>query len=127
MDLHVLTEDLAVCRLPATSHWPLPTTEAGFWSVTRTNDELSVVCPAETAPAGDDVQVESDWRALQVAGPLDFSMVGVMAGLTAPLAEVGISVFVISTFDTDYILVKKSALADAVDVLQSAGHTVDCP
>jgi len=127
MDLHVLNEDLVVCRLSMNATWPLPTTEAGFWSVTRTKDELSVVCPAEAAPAGDVVKVESDWRALQVAGPLDFSMVGVMAGLTAPLAEIGISVFVISTYDTDYILVKKSALAHAVDVLQSAGHTVDCP
>jgi len=126
MDLHVLTEDLVVCRLPPTAAWPLPTTATGFWSVTRTDHELSVVCPAAAAPSAPGITAEPDWRALEVAGPLEFSMVGVMAALTAPLAEAGISVFVISTFDTDYILVKKSALAHAIDVLQSAGHTVDC-
>lgn len=71
-----------------------------------------------------DARVETDWRALEVAGPLDFSMVGVMASLTAPLADVDVSVFVVSTYDTDYVLVHAAALERAVEALRAAGHAV---
>jgi hypothetical protein len=122
MDLRVLPDRLSVCRLPAGADWPTPAPGAAFWSVTRTSAELSVVCPEDEAPEG--AHVEPDWRALEVAGPLDFSMVGVMAGLTAPLAEVEVSVFVVSTYDTDYVLVHAAALERAVEALRAAGHTV---
>ena len=92
--------------------------------MTRTGDEISVVCAEDSAPTGEHVRVEPDWRALEVAGPLDFSMVGVMAALTAPLADVDVSVFVVSTYDTDYVLVHAAALEKAVEALRGAGHQV---
>jgi hypothetical protein len=124
MDLRVLPDRLSVCRLPADSAWPTPPAGPAFFSVTRTDTEMSVVCPEDAAPAGDHVRVEPDWRALEVAGPLDFSMVGVMAALTAPLADVDVSVFVVSTYDTDYVLVHAAALERAVEALRTAGHAV---
>lgn len=124
MDLRVLPERLSVCRLPVDAAWPVPPAGTSFYSVTRTDAEVSVVCPEDAAPAGDHVRVEPDWRALEVAGPLDFSMVGVMAELTAPLADVDVSVCVVSTYDTDYVLVHAAALERAVEALRGAGHTV---
>jgi len=85
---------------------------------------VTVVCAEDQSPTGDHVRVEPDWRALEVAGPLDFSMVGVMAALTAPLADVDVSVFVVSTYDTDYVLVHAAALERALEALRAAGHTV---
>ena len=69
--------------------------------------------------------MEPDWRAIEVSGPLDFGMVGIMAALTAPLAEVEVSVFVLSTYDTDYLLVHAAALERAVTALRRAGHHID--
>jgi hypothetical protein len=124
VDLRVLDDRLSVCKLPVGSPWPVPEPGARFWSVTRTDSELSIVCPEDEAPMGEHVRVEPDWRALEVAGPLDFSMVGVMAGLTQPLADVDVSVFVVSTYDTDYVLVHAAALEKAVEALRAAGHQV---
>jgi hypothetical protein len=124
MDLRVLSERLSVCRLPVDAPWPAPAAGTSFFSVTRTESEVSVVCAEDEAPVGDHVRVEPDWRALEVAGPLDFSMVGVMAALTAPLADVDVSVFVVSTYDTDYVLVHAAALEKAIEALRSAGHAV---
>ncbi len=102
----------------------MPPAGTSFFSATRTQDEISVVCEEDAAPTVEHVRVEPDWRALEVVGPLDFSMVGVMSTLTAPLADVNVSVFVVSTYDTDYILVHAAALERAVDVLRAAGHSV---
>ena len=82
------------------------------------------MCPEDAAPQGEHVRIEPDWRALEVAGPLDFTMVGVMAALTAPLADVDVSVFVVSTYDTDYVLVHAAALERAIEALRAAGHAV---
>ena len=122
MELRVLPDRLSVCRLAAGSPWPVPPPGTSFYSATRTDQELSVVCLEDAAPPG--ARAETDWRALEVAGPLDFSMVGVMAELTAPLADVDVSVFVVSTYDTDYVLVHAAALDRAVAALRDAGHTV---
>ncbi len=84
-----------------------------------------MVCPEDAAPVGEDARIEAGWRALAVDGPLDFSMVGVMAGLAATLAGASISVFVLSTYDTDYVLVRSTALDRAIDSLRSAGYHVD--
>jgi hypothetical protein len=120
----VIPERLSVSRLPVDAPWPVPPADSSFYSVTRTGDELSVVSSEDAAPLGEHVRVEADWRALEVSGPLDFGMVGVMASLTAPLADVDVSVFVISTYDTDYVLVHAAALERAVEALRAAGHTV---
>jgi uncharacterized protein len=94
-----------------------------FWSVTRTSQELSVVAPEAAFPP--EWKIEGDWRALQVKGPLDFSLTGILSSITAPLAGAGISIFAISTFDTDFILVKQDKLEDAKIVLVQNGFTID--
>ncbi|MBI1354865.1 MAG: ACT domain-containing protein [Acidobacteria bacterium] len=116
MKLQPLEGELAVCRLE--SHEAVPSWAAGgpLVAVTRTAEELSIVCAAAGVPEG--VRAERGWRALCVAGTLDFALVGVLAGLTAPLAQAGISVFAVSTFDTDYLLVKQERFEEALRILE---------
>ena len=120
--LRVLDGELAVCRLPADAPAPPIPAGAALFAVTRTRDELSIVCPRAAAPA--DAEVEPGWRALGVAGPLDFGLTGILTSLATPLAAARISIFAISTYDTDYVLVRDSALPAAIDALRDAGHTV---
>lgn len=122
LTLTVLSDFFAVCRLDAGAAVPAWATSGEFFSITRTAEELSVVCQQAVVPDG--VRCERDWRCVQAAGPIPFSAVGVMASLVQPLAEVGISVFAVSTFDTDYLLVKGTDLAQAFDVWRWCGHTV---
>jgi GNAT superfamily N-acetyltransferase len=111
----------AVCRLDVDA--PLPAWAGGaFVSVTRTADESSLVCRQEAVPSG--VACERGWRCLRVADTLDFSLVGVLESLLRPLAVAGISVFVVSTFDTDYLFLREGTFLDAVRVLRRAGHAV---
>ena len=118
--MKVLPETFAVCRLSPDQ--PIPDWASGeLLSSTRTPEELSIVCLQANVPSG--IRAQRGWRCLRVVGTLDFSLVGVIASLTAPLASGGISVFVMSTFDTDYLLVKESDLESAVAALAAAGHT----
>ena len=114
----------AVCRLAPDAPLPSWVSRERFVSITRTADELSLVCPQEVVPEG--VRCEPGWRCFRVAGTLSFSLVAVLSGLLGPLANAGISVFVLSTFDTDYLLVKEAEYERAIDVLIQAGHRV-CP
>jgi uncharacterized protein len=114
---------LAICRLDATAEIPAWAGRWGFHSITRTSDELSVVCPQEHVPA--EVVCESGWRCLKVEGPLDFGMIGVLASIAGPLAEAGISIFALGTYDTDYILIKEQRYDEAVSVLSAAGHRIN--
>ena len=119
MEVAVLPETLAICRLHASDRipsWALELHE-GFVSITRTPDELSIVCPQEAVPP--DTRVEEDWRALVLPGPIPFEMTGVLAALTVPLAEAGIPVFAISTYDTDYVLVREKNVERALHVLHA--------
>jgi hypothetical protein len=119
--LRILPATLAICRLGPDE--AVPAWAGGrFVSITRTPDELSVVCDEAGVPG--EVRAERGWRALQVEGPLDFGLTGVMAALTAPLAAAGIPVFAISTFDTDWLLARGQDLAAAVRTLDSAGFKV---
>jgi uncharacterized protein len=122
LDLTVLEEDLSICRLDAGAEVPAWATRTTFFSVTRAQDELSVVCPEEFVPG--DAYRERGWRALKIEGPLDLSMIGILASVAAPLAEVGASIFTVSTFDTDYVLVRGTQLDLAVDTLRENGHRV---
>jgi hypothetical protein len=99
------------------------TVEDGLLSVTRTNDEVSVVGPAALAPSSG--PVESGWRCLEVAGPLSFELTGVLSSLSAPLSKAGIPIFAISTFNTDYLLVKEVDSDRAIEVLRHEGFVVD--
>jgi hypothetical protein len=120
--LTLLPDIFAVCKLDAGETVPPWATTGGFFSITRTAEELSVVCLQSLVPDG--VRCERNWRCLQLAGPIPFSMVGVLASLVTPLAEAGISVFVVSTYDTDYLLVDQNDLERAMASLRAAGHTV---
>lgn len=111
----------AVCRLGPGAPWP-DWAAGRFVAVTRTADEVSVVSEEGTVPTG--VRCESGWRCLRVADTLDFGMVGVLASLVGPLATAGVSVFAVSTFDTDYVLVQEASLAHAIRVLGHHGHAV---
>lgn len=122
-DLTLLPDALAVGRLPAGDPAPAWIAGEAFAAVTWTPDETSVVCRAARVPAG--VRAEVGWRALRVAGPLDFALTGVLLALLAPLAAAGVSVFALSTYDTDYVLVREAALDDALAALRGAGHRVD--
>ena len=120
--VRVLDGELAVCRLPADAPAPPVPTGGALFAVTRTREELSIVCPRADAPA--DATVEPGWRALGVVGPLDFGLTGILAALAAPLAAAGVSIFALSTYDTDYVLVRETALTAALDALRGAGHSV---
>jgi hypothetical protein len=118
----LLAERLAICRLPKDAEpprWP----RGPFVCLTRTPDELSVVCDERGVPQ--DAQHVGGRRALGIRGVVDFSTIGVLSGLTGPLAEHGVSVFVISTYDTDWILVQDRDLSTALSVLRGLGHTVE--
>jgi len=120
--LDILSGSYAICRLAAAS--PLPPWAAGgaFSSIVRTPHELSIVCASGEVP--EDVQAERGYRGLVVRGPLDFGLVGIVAALSAVLASASISVFVVSTYDTDYLLVRARDLDRALVALRDAGHTV---
>jgi hypothetical protein len=122
LTLSVLPDSFAICRLDADAPIPPWASALGFSSVTRTRDDLSIVCQQHVVPAG--VRCERDWRALRVDGTLDFALTGILASLAAPLAHAGISIFAISTFDTDYLLVKETDLPRAVQTLSAAGHRI---
>lgn len=121
--LEVLPDRLAICRLEpdqADLDWDLG---EGLLSVTFTEHEVSVVCEEAFAPA--DAVIERGWRCLRVVGPLEFSAVGVLVALAGPLADAGVPIFALSTFDTDHILVQAADLDRAIEALRGAGHEVE--
>lgn len=117
----ILPQSLAIARFePGTELPSAVLASPGFMSITRTEDELSIVC-AEDVAAGLP-RVDSGWRAIKVQGPFAFDQTGILASFLDPLAAAEIGIFAVSTFDTDYILVKLANLEDAVAVLKGAGH-----
>jgi uncharacterized protein len=117
--------DYAIAKLSAGTAPPAGLFSAagpGLVSVTSTPDEVSVVCPAELAP--DTEAVDGGWRLLTVRGPLEFTLTGIMAALAGELAAAGVSLFAVSTYDTDHLLVKATDLDRAVRALTEAGHEV---
>ena len=121
-ELSLLAETFAICRLAPDAAVPEWATQGQFFSLTRTSDELSVI--TETAFVPERWRTAVSWRVMKVHGPFDFSEVGVLASLVGPLAAAGVSVFTISTFETDYLLVQCGQLRDTVAGLRNAGHTV---
>ncbi len=122
MKLTFLADTFAVCRLPPDQSVPqwVWQNKATLLSVTYTADELSIVCPQSLPPS--DVQYEGSWKAIRIQGPLDFSLTGILVALAAPLAVAHIPIFALSTFDTDYILVKEENSERARGVLEEDGH-----
>jgi hypothetical protein len=122
LTLSVLGDSYAICKLSPGERVPDPVDGGEFWSVTKTREELSIVCAEGDIPEA--VSSDKGWCCLKVHGPLDFSLTGVLVTLARPLAEAGVSVFVISTYDTDYLLVKEERLDLALAVLAESGHEV---
>ena len=124
LTLDLLREMYSICRLPPDAELPAGAFQSpGFSSVSRTAEELSIICPADDAPA--DVAQRSDgWRALKIRGPLDLSTSGILLKALLPLGERRIPVFSVATFDTDYLFVREQDLMRAVEALRSAGHLV---
>ena len=122
LTLSLLTGEYAVCKLEPGHDIPKWVTRNGFWSVTKTRNELSIVCPEDRIPEG--VKAESGWKILEVEGPLDFSMTGVLNCLTKPLADSKISVFVLSAYLTDFLLIRSKDLKPAIEVLRAQGHKI---
>ena len=117
-----ITGSFAVCRLPPETTLPDWALNGVVASVTRTADELSIVCPAENVPEG--VKAEKGWICFKLEGPFAFSQSGVLSSFIGPLAEGGVPIFAVSTFDTDYVLVKEEFADTALEALQEAGHAL---
>jgi len=115
LSLQVSELKLAVCWLPPNASLPSWIRENDFFSLTRTRDELSIICDENQVP--EDVKAERNWRMIKVSGPLDFAQTGVLASLLNPLAEAGIALFALSTFETDYLLLKEENLDRATEIL----------
>lgn len=115
----ILKGTYAICRLDKQSPIPNWALSGEFLSITRTIDELSIVCRQGNVPEG--IKYEKGWRCLKVKGPLDFSLIGILSTLTGVLVREGISVFAVSTYDTDYLLVKEENLEKAVSALRKEG------
>lgn len=98
--------------------------EKSFLSITYTEEEVSIVCQERFVPVDFKGEKEKGWRVVKIKGKLDFSMTGILTGLTFPLAEADISIFVLSTFNTDYILIKKEFLSEAISIWKSQGHEI---
>lgn len=125
MKLHILSLNLSVIKLKP--HQPIPEVISSqeWFSVTRTRDELSIVCPTSATHNLEKGESEHGWRCIQVAGVLDFGLTGILYAMTKPLAEHKIPVFAVSTYNTDYLLVKDAQLEKAREVLTLAGYTFD--
>jgi hypothetical protein len=122
LNLSVLKEHLAICRLDASFTIPEWATAGEFLNITRTDDELSIVCNEENVP--DDVKCDKGYIAVKFEGPFDFSMTGVLVSVAKPLANVGISILAFATYDTDYILIKKDVKQAAINAIVAAGHKI---
>lgn len=121
-ELSLLPERFAISRLSADAPVPVWATQGSFFSVTRTGDELSIVTELSRVPAT--VKSQSGWRVLKVHGPFVLSEIGVLSALASPLTDAKISLFAVSTFDTDYLLVASETLSAAIVALERAGHTI---
>jgi hypothetical protein len=120
--LDLMPGSYAICRLDPHAAVPPWAARGRFSSITRTADELSIVCASDDVP--DAVPAQRERRGLTVRGPLDFSLVGIVAALAGVLAASSISIFVVATYDTDYLFLRDADLDRALAALRSAGHTV---
>lgn len=120
MELKKLPYDLTVCKVADIADIDISTE---FYFIGRTDEEISLVCKTENAPAHT-VERDDGWRGFRIEGVLDFSLIGILSKLSAVLADNGIGIFAVSTYNTDYILVKKENFDRAINVLSNAGYTV---
>ena len=122
LTMKLLKEKYGVCRLDKNELIPEWAQNSDFFSITKTCDELSIVCFQDDIP--NNINCEKDWRILKIEGPLDFSLIGILASISTILAQKGISIFAISTYDTDYILVKNKDLDITIQSLINERYEV---
>jgi uncharacterized protein len=122
LKLSLLPGSFAICKFASGGIFPVDYLHSSFFSITKTDSELSVVCQESAVPA--DVFAERDRRVLRVEGPLDFSLTGILAALAVPLAAAHVSIFALSTYDTDYLLIAGCDLDRAIPALEQAGHAI---
>lgn len=122
LTMKLIKEKYGVCRLNKTESIPEWAKGSEIFSITKTLDELSIVCVQENIP--NEIKCEKDWRILKVEGPLDFSLIGILTSISTILAQKSISIFAISTYDTDYILVKDKDIDSAIEALFNEGYEV---
>lgn len=120
LDYHVHPGRFAVCRLDPASPVPGWLPDQGWSSITRTRAELSIVCEESLVPPS--VKRQGGWRQIELAGPFDFALTGILASILNPLAAAGVPIFAISTFDTDWVLIPGEHLEEAKQALAAAGH-----
>ena len=123
LKLNPLKGNYAICKLEADVSSPQWASGGEFHSITRTAHELSIICLHEQIP--EQVACQPGWRALKIEGPFDFDEIGVLAAITAPLADARISLLTISTFDTDYIFIQEGNYPQALQILEAAGHKIE--
>jgi hypothetical protein len=124
LDFKLLKDTFSICRLDKDSTIPEWLENSDFFSLTRTPDELSIVCNQVLVRSDDNIIINKDWRIIKIKGPLDFSLTGIIAHISDILKKNNIPIFVISTYDTDYILVKKQNINKAVTALKSNRHKI---
>ena len=122
LNLSVLPEQLAIVRLESKSQIPYWVNSGEFFSITSTKDEVSIICPEKNVPQG--ITCDSGWRAIKIEGPFDLELTGVAVSVAGPISNSGIGVFIIATYDTDYVLVKEVLLNKALSALTNAGHSI---
>ncbi|PKM49767.1 MAG: ACT domain-containing protein [Firmicutes bacterium HGW-Firmicutes-7] len=122
LSLVILSERFCIIRFNSSDEVPNWKNRSSWYSITKTLDELSIVCEEAVVPA--EVKGDFGWRCIKVLGPLEFGQVGILAGLSKVLAEKHISIFVVSTYDTDYILLKEASLNPAIEVLRMNGYNI---
>jgi hypothetical protein len=115
LTMKLFKDKYGVCRLTRNESIPKWAQDSDFFSITKTSEELSIVCHEDSIPS--EIKCERDWRILKIEGPLDFSLIGILASISTILAQKGISIFAISTYDTDYILIKNKDIDNAVESL----------
>jgi uncharacterized protein len=120
LNFHRLSDFYAIVHLAPDAPVPHWATAGEFTSITRTPDELSIVCPTENLPA--DVNSPHRWICLKLEGPFPFELTGVLLSFIQPLSSNGVPIFAISTFDTDYVLIQEEFTNQTLEILQQAGH-----
>ena len=121
----MLPEHLAICRFDATAAVPVWAQQGTFVSITRTREELTVICPEDHL--SQEVQASRGWRAFKLEGPFDLDLVGLLVAVAAPLAQAGVSILPIGTYDTDYLLVRQTQLDAAMRALRFIGIEIQEP
>ncbi len=121
--LTVLDKEYAIHRLDPDADIPTTVFGSHFYSISRTDEELSIVCEQDIEI--DSAKTSADWSCIKVIGPLDFSLTGILAGISSTLADAKISLFAISTYDTDYFLVKSRELPNTLYTLKNAGYVIE--